>query len=216
MSRKAFWRCTPSPATRSGWPSPGCCSTSSSGHFRDGRGGFYDTADDAERLVRRPQDPADNATPSGQAAAAGALLTYAALTGSDLHRAAAEEALGVYAAIGPLHPRFAGWGLAVAEALVDGPREVAVVGSASDPRTLVLRTVALAANAPGAVLAVGDPAEPRSSRCCVTARWSATRLPPYVCRHFVCEAPVTTGAALAQLLGSRDALAPSEGVTDRG
>ena len=52
------------------------------GHFRDGRGGFFDTAEDAERLVRRPQDPTDNATPSGQAAAAGALLTYAALTGS--------------------------------------------------------------------------------------------------------------------------------------
>ncbi|MDQ1706261.1 MAG: uncharacterized protein QOF18_2627, partial [Frankiaceae bacterium] len=26
-------------------------------HFDDGNGGFYDTADDAERLVRRPQDP---------------------------------------------------------------------------------------------------------------------------------------------------------------
>ena len=51
-------------------------------HFADGAGGFYDTADDAEALLRRPQDPTDNATPSGQAAAAGALLTYSALTGS--------------------------------------------------------------------------------------------------------------------------------------
>jgi uncharacterized protein YyaL (SSP411 family) len=38
-------------------------------HFADGHGGFYDTADDAEQLVRRPQDPTDNATPSGLAAA---------------------------------------------------------------------------------------------------------------------------------------------------
>ncbi|MDQ4085260.1 MAG: thioredoxin domain-containing protein, partial [Actinomycetota bacterium] len=37
--------------------------------FADGRGGFYDTADDAEQLVRRPQDPSDNASPSGQSAA---------------------------------------------------------------------------------------------------------------------------------------------------
>ena len=37
-------------------------------HFTDGHGGFFDTADDAERLVRRPQDPTDNATPSGSAA----------------------------------------------------------------------------------------------------------------------------------------------------
>ncbi len=38
--------------------------------FADGTGGFYDTADDAERLFQRPQDPTDNATPSGQYAAA--------------------------------------------------------------------------------------------------------------------------------------------------
>jgi uncharacterized protein YyaL (SSP411 family) len=34
-------------------------------HFGTGEGGFYDTADDAEKLVTRPADPTDNATPSG-------------------------------------------------------------------------------------------------------------------------------------------------------
>ena len=34
--------------------------------------GFFDTAADAERLIYRPADPADNATPSGTFAAAGA------------------------------------------------------------------------------------------------------------------------------------------------
>jgi uncharacterized protein YyaL (SSP411 family) len=37
--------------------------------FGDEAGGFYDTAADAEALVRRPQDPTDNATPSGASAA---------------------------------------------------------------------------------------------------------------------------------------------------
>ena len=50
-------------------------------HFPDGQGGFYDVADDAEQLLRRPQDPSDNATPSGASAVTGALVTYAALTG---------------------------------------------------------------------------------------------------------------------------------------
>ena len=62
-------------------------------HFADGAGGFFDTADDAERLVRRPKDPSDNAAPSGQSALAGALLTYSALTGSLTHREAAQDAL---------------------------------------------------------------------------------------------------------------------------
>ena len=45
-------------------------------------GGFFDTGDDAEQLVRRPRDPSDNAAPSGSSALAAALLTYSALTGS--------------------------------------------------------------------------------------------------------------------------------------
>ena len=62
--------------------------------FADGRGGFHDTADDAEQLIRRPWDPTDGPTPSGAAAAAGALLTHAALSDRTDHRAAAEAALG--------------------------------------------------------------------------------------------------------------------------
>ncbi|MDP9435225.1 MAG: thioredoxin domain-containing protein, partial [Actinomycetota bacterium] len=72
-------------------------------HFADGQGGFYDTADDAEQLVRRPQDPTDGATPSGAAAAAHALLTYGAITGSDEHRRAAEEALAGHAPLFARH-----------------------------------------------------------------------------------------------------------------
>ena len=52
------------------------------GSFGDGHGGFFDTADDDEPLIFRPADPADNATPSGAFAVAGALLSYSALAGS--------------------------------------------------------------------------------------------------------------------------------------
>ena len=146
--------------------------------FADGSGGFYDTADDrvdaALSALRRQQDPTDNATPAGWSAAAGALLTYAAYTGSAVHREAAEAALGVYGRLAD-HARFAGWGLAVAEALVDGPREVAVVGPAGDPATAAMHLVALLGTAPGAAVAVGDPdAAPARTRCRCwpTARWS--------------------------------------------
>src|SRR3984885_5519390 len=52
------------------------------GLFGDGNGGFYDTPADGERLIFRPADPTDNATPSGAFAAADALLSYGALTGA--------------------------------------------------------------------------------------------------------------------------------------
>ena len=102
------------------------------GSFGDGQGGFFDTAADDEPLIFRPADPADNATPSGTFAVAGALLRYSALAGSARHREAAEAALGVLPGIAARYPRAAGAGLAVAEAWLAGPAEIAVVGS---PRT---------------------------------------------------------------------------------
>ncbi|MER5559580.1 thioredoxin domain-containing protein [Streptomyces sp. NPDC002506] len=166
-----------------------------------GEGGvLYDTAHDAERLIRRPQDPTDNATPSGWTAAASALLSYAAHTGSSAHREAAEGALGVVRALGPRAPRFIGWGLAAAEAVLDGPREVAVVGSPTDPLTGALHRTALLASAPGAVVAVGAPGGSEfpllAGRPLVGGGAAA-----YVCRRFTCDAPVTSPDALAEALG---------------
>jgi uncharacterized protein YyaL (SSP411 family) len=169
--------------------------------FRDGEV-FYDTADDAEDLVRRPRDPTDNATPSGQSAVAGALLSYAALTGSARHREAAEQALAAAGVLAAQYPRFAGWGLAVAEALADGPREVAVVGPRDDAATVALHRAALLSPAPGAVVAVGDPTsdelvELLRDRPTVDGRPAA-----YVCRRFTCQAPVTDPAALTEALAA--------------
>ncbi|MFC8673855.1 thioredoxin domain-containing protein [Streptomyces griseorubiginosus] len=164
-------------------------------------GALFDTASDAERLIRRPQDPTDNAVPSGWTAAAGALLSYAAQTGAEPHRAAAEKALGVVKALGPRVPRFIGWGLAVAEAFLDGPREVAVVGPAlTDDATRALHRTALLGTAPGAVVAVGTPDSGElpllADRILVEGAATA-----YVCRHFTCDAPTTDAEVLRVALG---------------
>ncbi|MET9364934.1 thioredoxin domain-containing protein [Streptomyces sp. NPDC006632] len=161
-------------------------------------GVLYDTAHDAEKLIRRPQDPTDNATPSGWTAAASALLSYAAHTGSSAHREAAEGALGVVRALGPRAPRFIGWGLAAAEAVLDGPREVAVVGAPTDPLTGALHRTALLSAAPGAVVAVGVP---EGEFPLLAGRGLVGGGPAaYVCRRFTCEAPVTTPEDLAEAL----------------
>ncbi|MET8643824.1 thioredoxin domain-containing protein [Streptomyces sp. NPDC004096] len=173
--------------------------------FTDDSGALYDTAADAEKLIRRPQDPTDNATPSGWTAAAGALLSYAAQTGSEPHRTAAERALGVVKALGPRVPRFVGWGLAVAEAFLDGPREVAVVGPAlDDPATRTLHRTALLGTAPGAVVAVGTPGSEElpllADRVLVGDEPAA-----YVCRNFTCDAPTTDPERLRGALSGAEA-----------
>jgi uncharacterized protein len=171
--------------------------------FADGEGGLYDTADDAETLFRRPQDPTDNATPSGQFAAAGALLSYAALTGSGRYREAAAGALAPVGLLAEQHARFAGWGLAVAEAYVSGPLEVAVVGEPDDERTRALHTAALLTPAPGAVVAVGRPEVERPDVPLLVGRGLVDGAPAaYVCRDFTCRLPVTEPARLAAELRS--------------
>ena len=178
-------------------------------HFARPSGGFFDTADDSldSRLsvIKRPQDPTDNATPSGLSAAAGSLLSFAAYTGSSLHRDAASGALGVYDVLADQAPRFAGWGLAVAEALAAGPAEVAVVGPADDRATAALHRTALLGTTPGAVVVAGDPRDAASQavplmrdRPLVGGRPAA-----YVCRQFVCAAPTTNPARLAAEIGAR-------------
>ncbi|MFB9321001.1 thioredoxin domain-containing protein [Cryptosporangium minutisporangium] len=162
--------------------------------FADGSGGFFDTADDAEALIRRPQDPTDNATPSGSSAVAGALLSYAALTASIRHREAAEGALAKMAPVAERFARFAGWACAVGEAAVAGPLQVAVVGTGPDADAL--RRTAWRATSPGAVVVAGEPDAEGvpllADRPLVGGAPAA-----YVCHGFVCDRPTTDPAVLA-------------------
>ncbi|SDN22367.1 hypothetical protein SAMN05660642_04354 [Geodermatophilus siccatus] len=163
--------------------------------------GWHDTAADAEALVHRPFDPADGPTPSGTAAVAGAAVSYAALAGAPRHRELGEAAVGQLAKLAERAPRAVGWALAVGEALLAGPLEVAVSGPAGPERD-ALAVAARASTSPGAVVVVGEPDAPGvpllADRPLVGGRAAA-----YVCRGFVCSAPVTNVSALGA------AMAPS-------
>ncbi|MGH3459535.1 thioredoxin domain-containing protein, partial [Aeromicrobium sp.] len=161
-------------------------------HFADPAGGFFDTADDAETLLVRPKDVSDNAYPSGTSSAVTALVAFAAVTGEHRYREAAESGLASAAAVARQVPRFAGWSLAVAEAMLAGPAEVAVVGPPGERAEL--HRAALRLTSPGAVVIGGEPGTPLAlfeGRTEVDGRPAA-----YVCRDFVCRVPVTDPEAL--------------------
>ncbi|MGL4744321.1 MAG: thioredoxin domain-containing protein [Dermatophilaceae bacterium] len=157
----------------------------------------HDTAHDTADLVLRPANRAEGAEPSGAAALAGALLTSSALTGSTRYRTAAEQMLAACGTVAAGEPRFAGWALAVAEAFQAGPLQVAVVGSGPDATALAAQ--ARRCPSPGLVVVHGEPDTPGApllaERPLVAGRPAA-----YVCRGFVCEAPVTDPAALRAAL----------------
>ncbi len=158
------------------------------GLFRADDGGFHDTPSDGERLVTRPRDPSDNASPSGTSAMIHALLAAHALTGDGRWSDAAEEALAGVADLARRAPRFAGWSLAAAQAVLAGAPEIAVVGPRGPDRDHLERR---ARAWPGATVVVADAAMPGipllEGRGPVDGRPAA-----YVCRSMVCAAPVTS------------------------
>ena len=169
-------------------------------------GGFHDTAEGAEQLYLRPRSAADNAEPAGQSALAGALVTFGALTGDAAALEAGARATAAGLGLAVREPRFGGWSLAVAEALVIGPLQVAVVGSGAQADDL--EVAARRSPSPGLVVVRGEPDADGipllAGRPLVDGHPAA-----YVCRGMVCDLPATSPTALeAQLAGSSGPGAP--------
>jgi uncharacterized protein YyaL (SSP411 family) len=164
---------------------------------RDGR--WFDSADDAEQLMVRPADPLDGATPSGASTIAEALQLAAHLVPADRagrYAAAADATLASATTILARLPRSGGHWLAVAEAAVRGPIQIAV---ACDPRLSELLSAAREL-APGGAVVVGGPVN--SSELLVDRDRVGGSDAAYVCRGRVCDLPVTTREDLAAALAA--------------
>ncbi|MDT5058373.1 MAG: uncharacterized protein QOF66_6739 [Mycobacterium sp.] len=168
-------------------------------HFADPQreGRWFDSADDAEQLMVRPADPLDGATPSGASTIAEALQLAAHLVPADRAERYAAAANATLASATPILarlPRSGGHWLAVAEAAVRGPIQIAV---ACDPQHSELLSAAREL-APGGAVVVGGPLN--SSELLVDRDRVDGSDAAYVCRGHVCDLPVTTTEELAAAL----------------
>ncbi|HLS76405.1 MAG TPA: thioredoxin domain-containing protein [Nocardia sp.] len=172
-------------------------------HFADpdSPGSWFDTADDAEALVARPRDPIDGATPAGASSLAEALLTASALTDPARaagYREAAEQTLRRGALVLARAPRSAGQWLAVAEAALRGPVQVAVATPGDDPAAGADLLAAARAAAPGGAVIVAGPAG--SVPLLADRGPVGSDAAAYVCRGSVCDLPVTAADELRKSL----------------
>ncbi|MCP9270694.1 thioredoxin domain-containing protein [Mycolicibacterium arenosum] len=162
-------------------------------HFADPDrpGHWFDTADDAAALVVRPADPVDGATPAGASLMAEALQAAAHLA-PDPERYArlADATLHAGTPILEKAPRSGGHWLAVAEAAVRGPLQLAV---ACESATSDLLSAARFLAPGGAIVVWGakDSSELLRGRDRIGGRDAV-----YVCRGRTCDLPVTTGDQL--------------------
>ena len=170
-------------------------------HFADQAGGFFDTSDDHERLLLRPKGLHDGALPSGGAVAADVLVRLAEYTGEHPYAEAAESALAQVqhtAARAPLG--FARW-LSVLDLLLAPPQVLTIVGENAES---MLRVVGDRYR-PNLLLAVAS-AEGQAGEITVLEGHEALggRATAYLCKHFMCEPPVSTAGELVAMLDRPD------------
>ena len=143
---------------------------------------------------------ADGSTPSGNAVAAHVLLRLHHLTAEDHYRMRAEEILRLYRSEAATNPFAYATLLQALELSTEGPAEVVVAGVPGAPDTEALWAAVASVYLPHHVLVSSMPGAaetlpPARGRPQVDGRATA-----YVCRNFVCSAPVTDPSALRPLL----------------
>jgi uncharacterized protein YyaL (SSP411 family) len=172
--------------------------------FADSEGpGFYDAAARHERLVARPRDLHDGATPSGNAVAADVLLKLGAMTGRDDFTERAVALLGVMERTMREHPIAAGRYLSALDFYLGPIKEVALAGERKSADVQALLDVVYDRFEPNAIVGYVDP-----NRASTIDRmpFLQERLPrdgratAYVCEHFACLPPVHEPADLLRQL----------------
>jgi uncharacterized protein YyaL (SSP411 family) len=173
--------------------------------WSDEAGAFFDTASDHERLITRPRDVTDNATPSGASLAVELLLRVSELYDD---RDARRRATYVIESLAPAitrYPTAFGHMLGNADVAIHGAIEVALVGADASSE---LAAVVADDYLPSLVLA-GTMA-PIGNDSIVLLKERAMRddkPTAYVCRNFSCDEPTTDPRVLAdQLTAARRSL----------
>ncbi|MHB1357541.1 MAG: thioredoxin domain-containing protein, partial [Anaerolineae bacterium] len=169
--------------------------------FAETAGGFYDTPADAAIILSRPKDLQDNATPSGNALAAEALLKLAAFSDNTAWRQTAEKALDLVADLVPRYPTAFGRWLSAGDFSFSRVKQVAVVGDLADNRTQALLAEINRTYDPNRVVAASPYRADTDSPALLSGRSPVDGKPTvYVCEGYVCRQPVTTIDDLRALL----------------
>ena len=166
----------------------------------DDTNAFFDTAHDHERLITRPREVTDNATPSGTSLAVELLLRLSELYRDAYMQRRATWTLESLAA--PLAQHGAAFGhlLGAADLAIYGATEVAIVGQPGSEDFQALTTVVSERYLPALVLAGGMPDDGRGIALLEDREARGERATGYVCRQYLCAEPTSDPARLRALL----------------
>jgi uncharacterized protein YyaL (SSP411 family) len=164
-------------------------------------GGFFFTSSDHEELIVRNKDFYDNATPSGNSAAADVLLRLAKFFGDEKYERFGSTVLRLASPQVRRHPQGFGRALSAMEFQLSKVKEVVVVGDKGNE----LEREVLEGYLPDAVVAIAPDAGEKDLPL-LTDRPMIDGAPTaYVCESFVCQRPVTDVEQLRLLLRTEPA-----------
>jgi uncharacterized protein YyaL (SSP411 family) len=170
--------------------------------FADPRGGYFLAADGHGRLIIRPRELFEGATPSSNSVAAMNFLRLATFTGDGKHRERAEKIFSAFSGYLDRAPAAFPRLLAALDYRQDEPREVVLSGDPGRADFEALRDAVFRSRRLNRVVAHADAAESLANLApLVASRGSAGgAAQAWVCRNFACLRPTTEAAELAAAL----------------
>ncbi|MDE0145762.1 MAG: DUF255 domain-containing protein [Nitrospira sp.] len=165
-------------------------------------GGFFTTSNDHEVLILRGREGPDGATPSGNAVAAMALARLSFHEDREGFLNAATHAVQAYGQQISRIPRGFAKTIMAAEFLLNGPLELAFIGSPSDKRHDRLLDAVARHFIPHRIIAHGNPdaLESQQHPLLKGKGFVEGQAALYVCRNYACQAPITNPDEVAQAL----------------
>ncbi|HEX9563597.1 MAG TPA: thioredoxin domain-containing protein [Gemmatimonadaceae bacterium] len=151
-------------------------------------GTWYDTPRDGEPLLIRPREVTDNATPAGTSLVAELLLRWADLDDRSEYRELSRKAVSQVGAAIAQYPLAFGHVTGVADSLVNGSIQIAIVGDPDSSGTRSLADRVAGHYVPGLVLA-GGPSEAPAVTLLRDRLPVAGAATAFVCRGFACDLP---------------------------
>jgi hypothetical protein len=170
--------------------------------FGEAEGGFFLTSSTHEALIARTREGHDGAIPNANAVAARALVRLARHFDRQDLEARAVSALTAYGALVARAPRAFATTLAVADFLLSGATEIALVGPPGRDDTEALARALAAHFLPHRVVSPIHPDDQPRTPLGRDKPLVSGKAAVYVCRNFTCEAPVTTPEALERALAN--------------
>ncbi len=159
-------------------------------------GGFFDTPVDHEKLITRPKDLFDNATPSGNSVACETLLRLALIFGEESYARVATATLESIWPLAERYPSAFGFLLGTAEWRAGQPREIAVTGHEEGAAFDALLRVAGEEFVPHRVVVAGG----ESADLPLMAGRATDRATAYICYGYACQEPTSDPERLRTLL----------------